>query len=118
MVLAIATNISIAGTKAGIDADALAFRLAPAADRSGGGQETLAGVLGIDPRLDGVTVGPDLLLSERQPLAQGDPPVYVQQGPDQGGYFDEIAVDPINLRPGDETIVAARLREELTRRAR
>lgn len=49
-------------------------------------------------------------------LAQGDPHVYVQQGPHQGGYFDEIAVDPINLQPGDEAIVAARLREELTRR--
>lgn len=49
-------------------------------------------------------------------LAQGDPHIYVQQGPHQGGYFDEIAVDPINLQPGDEAIVAARLREELTRR--
>jgi L-seryl-tRNA(Ser) seleniumtransferase len=49
-------------------------------------------------------------------LAQGDPHIYVQQGAHQGGYFDEIAVDPINLQPGDETIVAARLREELTRR--
>ena len=49
-------------------------------------------------------------------LAQGDPHIYVQQGTHQGGYFDEIAVDPINLQPGDETIVAARLREELTRR--
>jgi hypothetical protein len=49
-------------------------------------------------------------------LAQGEPHIYVQQGPHQGGYADEIAVDPINLQPGDETIVAARLREELTRR--
>jgi hypothetical protein len=49
-------------------------------------------------------------------LAQGDPHVYVQQGPHQGGYFDEIAVDPINLQPGDAEIIAARLREELTRR--
>jgi len=49
-------------------------------------------------------------------LAQGDPHIYVQQGAHQGGYFDEIAVDPINLQPGDESIVAARLREELTRR--
>ena len=49
-------------------------------------------------------------------LAQGDPHIYVQQGAHQGGYFDEIAVDPINLQPGDETIVAARLREELTQR--
>jgi D-glucosaminate-6-phosphate ammonia-lyase len=49
-------------------------------------------------------------------LAQGDPHIYVQQGSHQGGYFDEIAVDPINLQPGDELIVAARLREELTRR--
>jgi L-seryl-tRNA(Ser) seleniumtransferase len=49
-------------------------------------------------------------------LAQGEPHIYVQQGAHQGGYFDEIAVDPINLQPGDEAIIAARLREELTRR--
>jgi hypothetical protein len=49
-------------------------------------------------------------------LAQGDPHIYVQQGPHQGGYADEIAVDPINLAPGDEKILATRLREELTRR--
>jgi len=49
-------------------------------------------------------------------LAQGEPHIYVQQGAHQGGYFDEIAVDPFNLQPGDEAIVAARLREELTRR--
>jgi L-seryl-tRNA(Ser) seleniumtransferase len=49
-------------------------------------------------------------------LAKGDPHIYVQQGAHQGGYFDEIAVDPINLQPGEETTVAARLREELTRR--
>jgi D-glucosaminate-6-phosphate ammonia-lyase len=48
-------------------------------------------------------------------LAQGDPHIYVQQGAHQGGYVDEIAVDPINLQPGDEAIVAARLREELMR---
>jgi L-seryl-tRNA(Ser) seleniumtransferase len=49
-------------------------------------------------------------------LAQGDPHIYVQQGAHQGGYFDEIAVDPINLQPGDEMVIATRLREELTRR--
>jgi hypothetical protein len=49
-------------------------------------------------------------------LAQGEPHIYVQQGAHQGGYFDEIAVDPFNLQPGEEQIVAARLREELTRR--
>ena len=49
-------------------------------------------------------------------LAKGEPHVYVQQGAHQGGYVDEIAVDPINLRPGDETIIVKRLREELTRR--
>jgi L-seryl-tRNA(Ser) seleniumtransferase len=49
-------------------------------------------------------------------LAAGDPHVYVQQGPHQGGYFDEIAIDPINLEPGDEIVLARRLREELTRR--
>jgi D-glucosaminate-6-phosphate ammonia-lyase len=49
-------------------------------------------------------------------LAQGVPHVYVQQGAHQGGYGDEIAVDPINLEPGDEVLLARRLREELTRR--
>ena len=48
-------------------------------------------------------------------LAQGEPHIYVQQGAHQGGYFDEIAIDPINLQPGDEAVVAARLREELMR---
>jgi L-seryl-tRNA(Ser) seleniumtransferase len=47
-------------------------------------------------------------------LAQAEPHLYVQQGGHQGGYFDEIAVDPINLLPGEEQIVAARLREALT----
>ena len=49
-------------------------------------------------------------------LAAGDPHIYVQQGPHQGGYFDEIAIDPINLQPGDEAIIARRLVEELDRR--
>ena len=49
-------------------------------------------------------------------LAQGEPRIYVQQGPHQGGYVDEIAIDPINLQPGDEEIIATRLREELTKR--
>ena len=49
-------------------------------------------------------------------LAQGEPHIYVQQGAHQGGYFDEIAVDPFNLQPGDEAIIVRRLREELTRR--
>jgi D-glucosaminate-6-phosphate ammonia-lyase len=49
-------------------------------------------------------------------VAQGDPHIYVQQGPHQGGYFDEIAIDPINLQSGDEESIATRLREELTRR--
>ena len=48
-------------------------------------------------------------------LAAGDPHIYEQQGPHQGGYFDEIAIDPINLQPGDEEIIATRLREELTK---
>jgi L-seryl-tRNA(Ser) seleniumtransferase len=47
-------------------------------------------------------------------LAQGEPHIYVQQGAHQGGYLDEIAIDPINLQPGDEEIIATRLREELT----
>ena len=51
----------------------------------------------------------------RDALVAGSPRIYVQQGTQQGGYFDEIAVDPINLQPGDEEIIATRLREELTR---
>jgi D-glucosaminate-6-phosphate ammonia-lyase len=42
-------------------------------------------------------------------LAQGEPHVYVQQGAHQGGYGDEIAVDPMNLEPGDAEILARRL---------
>ena len=49
-------------------------------------------------------------------LAQGQPHIYVQQGAHQGGYFDEIAVDPFNLLPDEAEVVARRLREELTRR--
>ena len=49
-------------------------------------------------------------------LAQGEPHIYVQQGAHQGGYFDEVAVDPFNLEPGDVDIIARRLRGELTRR--
>ena len=52
----------------------------------------------------------------REALAKGEPHIYIQQGTQQGGYFDEIAVDPINLQPGDEEIIATRLREELMRR--
>jgi hypothetical protein len=39
----------------------------------------------------------------------------VQQDPHQCGYFDEIAIDPINPQPGDEAVVASRLRADLTR---
>ena len=54
--------------------------------------------------------------SVQQALAAGDPHIYVQQGPHQGGYADEIAIDPINLAPGDEAVIVERLRDELTRR--
>jgi L-seryl-tRNA(Ser) seleniumtransferase len=49
-------------------------------------------------------------------LAKGEPHIYVQQGAHQGGYGDEIAIDAINLQPGDTGIIATRLREEFTRR--
>ena len=52
----------------------------------------------------------------REALAAGIPHIYVQQGAQQGGYFDEISVDPFNLDPSDAEILAKRLREELTRR--
>ena len=48
-------------------------------------------------------------------LATGDPHIYVQQGPHQGGYFDEISIDPINLQPDDAAVIVRRLREELSR---
>jgi L-seryl-tRNA(Ser) seleniumtransferase len=50
-------------------------------------------------------------------LAKGEPHVYVQQGGHQGGYFDEIALDPFNLQPGDAAVLVERLRAELTRRS-
>lgn len=49
-------------------------------------------------------------------LAAGEPHIYVQQGPHQGGYGDEISVDPINLQPGDDETIVRRLREEFSRR--
>lgn len=49
-------------------------------------------------------------------LATGVPHIYVQQGGHPGGHFDEIAIDPINLQPGDEPILVKRLRVELARR--
>ena len=57
-----------------------------------------------------------LLPAVQAALAKGEPHIYLQQGANQGGYFDEIAVDPINLQPGDDAIIAKRLHEELTRR--
>jgi L-seryl-tRNA(Ser) seleniumtransferase len=51
----------------------------------------------------------------REALAAGIPHIYVQQGAQQGGYFDEISVDPFNLDLDDAEILAKRLREELTR---
>ena len=48
-------------------------------------------------------------------LAQGDPHIDVEQGRIRRRPRRD-SVDPINLQPGDETIVAGRLREELTRR--
>ncbi len=53
----------------------------------------------------------------REALEAGTPHIYVKQGVHQGGYFDEIAIDPINLQPGDEDMLIRRLREELSRRA-
>ena len=53
----------------------------------------------------------------RDALAAGIPHIYVQQGAQQGGYLDEIAIDPFNLQPGDEKLLTTRLREELTRRS-
>ena len=83
---------------------------------SGGPQRNVSGTVarGNRPRQR------ELALDDRHnvsfALAQGEPHIYVQQGPHQGGYADEIAIDPINLQPGDEKIIAVRLGEELTRR--
>jgi L-seryl-tRNA(Ser) seleniumtransferase len=52
----------------------------------------------------------------RDALAAGSPHIYVQQGAQQGGYFDEIAIDPFNIQPDDLDILVMRLREELTNR--
>ena len=49
-------------------------------------------------------------------LATGVPHIYTQQGGQPGGHFDEIAIDPINLQPGDEPILVKRPRVELARR--
>lgn len=68
-------------------------------------------VIYFEPSWDGPS-GHDV----REALEAGTPHIYVKQGLRQGGYFDEIAVDPINLKPGDEDIIAQRLREELMRR--
>ena len=74
------------------------------------GQETGAGVLRIDARLDGVPAPRDLILPERQPLAHRDPklPLDEIQARDHfrdgmldlkaGVHFDEIGVAVV----GDE----------------
>src|SRR5438552_13988903 len=49
-------------------------------------------------------------------LAHGAPHIYAQPGAHQGAYLHHVARDPFNLLPGEEGIVAVRLREELTRR--
>jgi len=45
-------------------------------------------------------------------LREGNPPIYIGRG----GYKDELWVTPITLQPGEERIVATRLREALTQR--
>ncbi|MDP3062570.1 MAG: aminotransferase class V-fold PLP-dependent enzyme [Chloroflexota bacterium] len=42
-------------------------------------------------------------------LREGDPPIYIGHG----GYKGELWVTPVTLQPGEERIVAARLREAL-----
>ena len=43
-------------------------------------------------------------------LREGDPPIYIGRG----GYRDELWVTPVTLQPGEEVVVARRLREVLT----
>jgi L-seryl-tRNA(Ser) seleniumtransferase len=45
-------------------------------------------------------------------LKQGAPPIYIGRG----GYRDELWVTPITLQPGEEVVIARRLKEELTGR--
>jgi seryl-tRNA(Sec) selenium transferase len=42
-------------------------------------------------------------------LREGDPPIYIGHG----GYKDELWVTPVTLQPGEERIVATRLRQAL-----
>ena len=67
----------VAGAHAGLDADlgAVAHRRGKrqVMQRAGGGQEALRGVLGIEPRLEGVAVERDFALLARQLLAGRDP---------------------------------------------
>ncbi len=58
---------------AAVDAHALAAGLGVAHQPADRGQEPARGVLGIDPRLDGVALEPDIALLPRQFLAGGDP---------------------------------------------
>ncbi len=49
------------------------------------------------------------------PSCGSTPHISEQQGVQQGGSCDTVAVDSMNLQPGDEEMLARRLREELTR---
>jgi L-seryl-tRNA(Ser) seleniumtransferase len=48
--------------------------------------------------------------SVQEALKQGDPPIYIGRG----GYKGELWITPVTLQPGEEEIVAHRLKEELT----
>ena len=59
-----------ARSQRGVDADAVADRPRDEAGHAGLGQEPAEGVLGIDPRLDGVARDGDVVLGERQRVAR------------------------------------------------
>lgn len=46
----------------------------------------------------------------RAALQKGDPPIYIGRG----GYRDELWVTPVTLQPGEEQVVARRLKEVLS----
>ena len=100
----------VAGAKAGVDADAFPSRLAPLADGPGRRQKTLVGVFGVNPGLDRMAPRADLVLPQRQRLAERDPqlPLHeVDTGDHLGdGMLDlqtRVHLDEIEpVRVGDE----------------
>lgn len=94
-----------------------AFRSAPADRAPGASSPRVA-----DARARTAAARGNFLSSARGPVASTARPRRVHDGGHRDLFLGQAtastqdAVDPINLRPSDEAIVAARLREELTQR--